>query len=178
MALPLASTMSSQANAYLSQNKHKPLLDKLALPCSAVTGGPECRGFAIHTEVNTKMKLNQILSALVGAGLLGLMSAPAMARSTAGDLGTAVNANPPLVLAQETPAQQNHEQQRYDEQMREDQHQHHNQQTAMRHSKHHRWHHYSHKLHKQPIHNEAGDNMNAAPNSMNGPDSTSGHDAH
>jgi hypothetical protein len=114
------------------------------------------------------MKLNQTLTALVGAGLLGLMSAPAMARGMSGDLGT-VNANPPLVLAQETPAQENHEQQRYEEQMREDQH--HNQQTAMRHSKHHHWHHYSHKHHTQPIHSEAGDNLS-------GQDSINGHDAH
>jgi len=100
------------------------------------------------------MKLNQTLTALLGAGLLGLMSSPLLARSTACDLGTA--ANPPLVLAQETPAQESHEQQRYDEQMREDQH--HNQEAAMHHSSHHRRHHYSHKHHKQPIHSEPGDN--------------------
>jgi len=117
------------------------------------------------------MKLNQTLTALVGAGLLGLMSAPVMAHSTAGALGTVVNANPPLVLAQETSGELNHEQQRYNEQMREDRHQHHNQQAATYHSKHHRWHHYSHRHHKQPIHSEAGDNMNS-------PDNMNGHDAH
>jgi hypothetical protein len=110
-----------------------------------------------------KMKLNQTLTALVGAGLLGLMSAPVMAHSTAGDLGTAANANPPIVLAQETSGEPNHEQQRYNEQVHEDQH--HNQQAATYHSKHHRWHHYSHRHHKQPVHSEAGDDMN-------------GHDVH
>ncbi len=122
------------------------------------------------------MKLNLTLTALVGAGLLGLMSAPVMAGSTAVNLGTAVSANPPIQLAQETPAQERHEQQRYDQQMRADQHQHRNQQTAMRHSKHHRSHHYWHKHHQQPMHSEAGTtNPNAG---INNPNNDNGHEAH
>jgi hypothetical protein len=89
------------------------------------------------------MKVNQTLTALVAAGLLGLMSAPVMARNTTGVFDTAVKENPPIVLAQESPAQQRHEEQRYQEQMREDQNHKAHQETAMRHS----GHHYKHKHH-------------------------------
>jgi hypothetical protein len=104
------------------------------------------------------MKMNRTLTAMMAAGLLGLMSAPVMAGNTAGAFDTAVKDNPPLVLAQESPAQERHEQQRYDEQVRADQHS--AKQTAMNHNKHHHSHH-KHHVHSVP----EGTNNN-------------GHDAH
>jgi hypothetical protein len=104
------------------------------------------------------MKLNHTLTALVAAGLLNLMAAPVMARDTTGPFDAAVEKSPPLVLAQETPAQARHEEQRYQEQMREDKHQ----AVAMRHDKHR----YKHGHHKHYTHSDAKDNAN------------NGHDMH
>jgi hypothetical protein len=99
------------------------------------------------------MKMNRTLTAVVAAGLFGLMSAPVMAGNTAGAFDSAVKDNPPLVLAQESPAQEQHEQQRYDQQMRADQHS--AKQTAMNHS---RYHHSHHKHHVQSV--PEGNNKN------------------
>ena len=93
-----------------------------------------------------KMKMNHTLTVLVGAGLLGLMSSTVTAPSTNGPFDTAVKQTPTIVLAQEDAQEQRHEAQRYEEQMRQDQHRHSDQQTAMgqhgyqstrRHHKHH-----------------------------------------
>jgi hypothetical protein len=109
------------------------------------------------------MKVNQTLTALVAAGLLGLMSAPVMARNTTGVFDTAVKENPPIVLAQESPEQQRHEEQRYQEQMREDQNQHKAQQeTAMHHSGHHYKHKHHYKHHTPSVGEENNHNANDA----------------
>jgi len=105
------------------------------------------------------MKLNRTLTAVVAAGVLGLMSAPVMAGNTTGAFDSAVTSNPPLVLAQESPAQERHEQKLYDEQMRADQHK--AKETAMNYHKHHHKHYKHHVVHSVP----EGTNNN-------------GHDAH
>jgi len=106
------------------------------------------------------MKMNRILTALVGAGLLSLMSSPVMARNTTGPFDNAVKQAPAMVLAQEDPQEQRHEEQRYQEQMRQDQKQS-DQQTAMRHHAHHS----TRKHYKQHVHSSEVDQNN-------------GHDAH
>jgi hypothetical protein len=88
------------------------------------------------------MKMDRTVTEVVAVGLLGLTSAPVMAGHTAGIFDTPVKDNPPLVLAQESPAQERHEQHRYDEQVRVDQHS--AKETAMNHNKHHHSHHKNH----------------------------------
>jgi len=105
------------------------------------------------------MKLNRTLTAVMAAGVLGLMSAPVMAGNMAGAFDSAVTNNPPLVLAQESPAQERHEQQRYDEQMHADQHK--AKETAMNYHKHH------HEQYKHHV-------VHSVPESTN----NNGHDAH
>jgi ABC-type nickel/cobalt efflux system permease component RcnA len=102
------------------------------------------------------MKMNQILTALVGAGLLGLMSAPVMARNTTAALDTAVKQDPAIVLAQEEPQEQRHEEERYQEQMREDQRSHNDQEAAM----HHNAHHSTRRHPKQHVPSTSEDNQN------------------
>jgi len=94
------------------------------------------------------MKINQTLTAMLAAGLLGLMSAPVMAHNTAGAFDSAVSDPSPLVLAQESPAQERHEQQRYDEQVHADQHK--AKETAMNYHKHHHKHYNRHVVHSVP----------------------------
>ena len=103
------------------------------------------------------MKMNRTLTAVVAAGLFGLMSAPVMAGNTAGAFDSAVKDNPPLVLAQESPAQEQHEQQRYDQQMRADQHK--AKETAMNY---HRHHHKHYKHHVQSVPEGTNNNGNNA----------------
>jgi hypothetical protein len=103
------------------------------------------------------MEMKHTVTTIAAVGfVLGLMSAPVMARNTAVPFDNEVKDKPPLVLAQETPSEEHHEAQRYKEQVRKDQHQ--AQQTAMRHNGHHRYH---HKHHTLPVHSvPEGNNHN------------------
>jgi hypothetical protein len=109
------------------------------------------------------MKMNRTLTAVVAAGMLGLMSAPVIAGNTAGASDTAAKASPPIVLVQESPAEERHEQKLYDEQMRADQHK--AKETAMNYHKHHHKH-YKHHVQSVPeSNNNNGHDANSSDSS-------------